>query len=253
MASCSILDFTDLGVWPDDCFDQQIFIQTMQDKLNELREYVEANLSSVVILSQATEPTQGQWEAAYTVQTGFALPIPASATLLWYDTTNSQLGGQYGTITGSATVESRTAEYVPGTILVSDVEYDATARSSSASLMGNGAFLPEITFTTDVICTLFIDFNFVMTTTNVASGVDFMLDGVKLGSQYQAVPPNGGLVENLPITNLQSVSYVLEDMPAGIHTVKPLLGVAGAPGTAPTLAWGGANNVTSFAIRAMVQ
>jgi len=245
-------DFLSLGAWPSDCFDQEVFIENLQTKLNELREFVDLNASYVILLSQTTEPTQGQWETAWIVQTGLPLPIPASAVLLWYDTTTSTFGGNYGTVTGFSTVYKRVPEYIKGTFTYINQINDAASHSSLRSLYDNGAALPSITFTTYVPTTVIMEFGFTCSAGATNAGSDFMLDNVKLGTQYSSVLPNGGILENFAAPR-QFMSFILPAVPAGAHVARPLLGVVGAPATPSTVTWGGLGATTSFSLRAVVE
>lgn len=252
MASITDYDFSELGLWPNDCFDQQVYIETLQNKLNEVSEFVTENSSQVVMLSQASEPTQGQWETAWVLQTGGSLPIPSTAVLIWYDSANAVIGGQYGTMPGFVTVSRRIGESVKGTVVYLNTQHDAVARSSTRSLFDNPTILPSISFTTYVLCSVIFELEFTCTAGATNAGADFLFDNVKLGTQYYGIQPNGGIIEAFPAAR-QLVNFTLTDVLPGAHVAKPLLGVAGAPATPVAVGWGGVGNVLSFTVRVVVQ
>lgn len=246
-------DFNQLGNWPEDCIDQQDFISQLQTKLNELKDYALQNTADVVVLSQAIEPTQSQWEYAYVTQTGKSLPIPATAVLLWYNTSTSEIAGEFGTITGFPTVEARFYRYNTGLVLVDDFSYDNTARSSTRSLFDNQSVLPtEITFSIPVPCLVILMFSATITANGSGAGVDFMLNETKIGTEYYAVQPNGGIHENLASARFH-IAVPVDNLPAGTYTARALLGNVGAPASPAALGWGGANNVTIFGVQAVAK
>lgn len=86
-----------LGAYPPTAPEQQTWFTEWSAIIGELQTEINANVNQVVYLSQATLPSQGEWEAAYISQVGGTLPIPPSVTCLWYDTTISAINGSYGT------------------------------------------------------------------------------------------------------------------------------------------------------------
>src|SRR5215213_6227149 len=103
----SIDFFTQLSQFPQDELSRLIWFEQMKVLLNNLDTQVNASMIDTVTLSQASLPSQANWETAYTSQTGKALPIPPTARLLWWDTTNNRFGGVFGTLNNDDTVYAR--------------------------------------------------------------------------------------------------------------------------------------------------
>ena len=246
-------NFNSLGSWPADCIDQQDYMTQLQTQLNAFKNYMLDNSADVVVVSQPTTPSQSQWEFAYVNQTGKSLPIPSAAVLLWYNTSTSELAGQFGTVTGFTQVEPRFYKYNSGLTLVDDFTYNNVAQSSTRSLFDNQSFLPaEITFSIPVTCLVLLHFSTTITANGSGAGVDFMLNEIKVGTSYYQVQPNGGIHENLASARFH-ITVPVDDLPAGTYTVRPLLGNVGAPASPAALGWGGANNVTLFGVQALAK
>lgn len=230
-----------LGNWPNDCNNQRAYLQNLETNLQNLELYLTENTAQVVLLSQTTEPTQEQWEDAYTDQTGNALPIPATTQLLWFNTAQDTFGGVFGTIPGSVTVYRREHLYPKNSI----VHYSMSALATSvtgvtSSLYENFSNLPSITFTNYVPCRVVMEFSI---TTQITAGtgtwgVDFLFDGIKVGSQYHSILANSGL-QNLDYSGNLTTAIMLNDILPGTHLVRPMWGVTNSPASPPTLAIGG--------------
>jgi uncharacterized coiled-coil protein SlyX len=102
-----------LGDYPTDPADQAQYVSDLNAIITNLNVAIDQNANKVVYLSQASEPTQNEWETAYTVQTGGSLPIPPSATLLWNDTTSNNVNGTYGTTPFTTDVVQRSQRIEP--------------------------------------------------------------------------------------------------------------------------------------------
>lgn len=245
-------DFNTLGLWPDDCNKQGSFMLALQTKLNSLVSVAQAASADTVLLSQTTEPTQGQWETAYAAQTGKSIPIPPSAQLIWFNPTTSEIAGVYGTFTGTSTVYKRGMRYGSGIIHAMATAYDNVARSSNRTLQENSALLPSVTITTYVTTTLNLEFSVSITSGGANAGIDFLLNSTKVGTQYSAVAPYDGIISTLGVGRW-TCKYVITDLPAGTYVIRPLFGVVGSVYSGTTIAWGGASNVTRLTAEAVVQ
>lgn len=246
------IDFTTLGQWPDDCSRQQAFMSNLQSKLNTMVAAANATAADSVILSQTAEPTQGQWETAYTAQTGKAIPIPPSAQLIWFNPTTSEIAGVYGTFTGTTTIYKRGMRYGSGIIHTNALVLDQVARSSNRTLQENSSLLPSVTITTYVQTILKMEFGVSITSGGANAGIDFLLNSVKVGTQYSLIPPYDGILSGLG-TGRWTCKYIIDPLPAGTYTIRPLFGVIGSVYSGTNIAWGAANNVTRFYVEAIVK
>lgn len=244
-------DFTSLGQWPDDCLRQQLFMLNLQSKLNSLVASAGANGVYTVLLSQTGEPTQGQWETAYTSQTGKSLPIIPSAQLIWFNPTTNEIAGVYGTFTGSTTVYKRSMRYGSGIIHAQASAYDNTARSSNRTLAENYSLLPSISLTTYVTTMLKLEFSVSITSGGANAGIDFLVNLTKIGTQYQSIAPYDGIISGLAVGRY-TLKYIIPSLNAGTYTLRPMFGVVGSVYTGTNIGWGGANNVTRFTAEAVI-
>lgn len=245
-------DFSTLGQWPDDCSRQQIFMLNLQNKLNVMVNAVNAASADTVLLSQTGEPTQGQWETAYTAQTGKAVPIPPSAQLIWFNPTTNEIAGVYGTFTGTTTVYKRGMRYGSGIIHATASALDNTSHTSNRTLQENSAVLPSITITTYVQTILNLEFGVSITSGGANAGIDFLLNSVKVGTQYSLIAPYDGIISGLGIGRY-TCKYLIDPLPAGTYTIRPLFGVVGSVYSGTNIIWGGANNVTRLYAEAIVK
>lgn len=245
-------DFTTLGLWPDDCNRQQAYMVNLQNKLNSLVDVAKAGAADSVLLSQTTEPSQGQWETAYTAQTGKAIPISPSAQLIWFNPTTSEIAGLYGTFTGTSTVYKRSMRYGSGIIHAMGVANDIVSHTSNRTLQENAAVLPSLSFTTYVVTTLNLEFSVSITSGGANAGIDFQLNNTKVGTQYSLVPFYDGLVSTLGVGRW-TCKYTITDLPPGIYTLRPMFGVVGSVYSGTNIVWGGGNNVTRLSYEAVVK
>ncbi len=227
-------------------------MQNVQNKLNGLVDDAQALAADTVLLSQTGEPTQGQWETAYTAQTGKAVPIPPSAQLIWFNPTTLEIAGVYGTFTGTSTVYKRGMRYGTGIIHALETAYDAVSHTSNRTLQENAAVLPTVSITTYVTTSLKLSFSVSITSGGANAGIDFLLNTTKVGTQYSAVPPYDGIVSILAVGRW-TCQYIITGLPAGTYTIRPLFGVVGSVYSGTNIIWGGANNVTRLTAEAIVE
>ena len=108
-----------MATLPRNYTDQVSFYATMAAQLNSL-----TSISQPVFLNQATEPTQKQWEDAWTAM-GNTLPIDIRSELYWYDGT--RLRGMYGTIDDWVRREISTiAHYIKPSLLTGAIQHGAS-------------------------------------------------------------------------------------------------------------------------------
>lgn len=245
------VNFSSLGQWPNDCVQQQLYMSRLQTKLNALITSANGSIADTVLLTQTAEPNQAQWQTAYTTQTGRSLPIPPSAQLIWVNSLTSEIAGVYGTFTGTTTVQKRTMRYGSGIVHALATAYDVTARSSNRTLSENSALLPTVTITTYVQTVLKLEFS-VSVTSGTVGAIDFLLNSVKVGTQYGLIAPYDGIVSGVPVGRT-TCQYTIDNLPAGTYVIRPLFGAFGSTYSGTTIAWGGANNVTRLSAEAIVK
>lgn len=244
-----------LGQWPRNYVDQQQYLNKLLLEFNNFYASVLSNINSDVTLSQIVEPTQNEWEAAWTSQTGLLPPIPPSATLLWYDTSNNTFGGMYGTVEGNATVYRREHIYPRGSTIYLNQNYLNSSISTSTSLYSNNANLPVLTFSLPCTCHLYIysAMNVTLSAGTGSWGIDYLVNGVKMGTQVYGAAADYGIV-NTATAGFLACPAVWPNLPAGNYTVQMMFGYVGSPGTPPTLALGaaGVNDGRYMIVRAIV-
>lgn len=245
-------DFSALGQWPDDCSRQQLFMLNLQNKLNTMVSSVNSASADVVVLSQTGEPTQGQWETAYTTQTGKSIPVPPSAQLIWFNPTTNEIAGVYGTFTGTSTIYKRGMRYGSGIVHAVASANDINSRTSNRTLQENYSLLPSVTITTYVQCILNLEFSVSITSGGANAGIDFLLNTTKVGTQYSLVPPYDGIVTGLGVGRY-TCKYTIDALPAGTYLIRPLFGVIGSVYSGTNIVWGGGSNVTRLYAEAIVK
>jgi hypothetical protein len=77
--------------WPDSSIDQQVFLQSLEDRLIKLR-----NAVKPIVVHKFIEPSQDDWEQAWSTASGYYPPIPPGVKLLWYDLSSGTMR-QYAT------------------------------------------------------------------------------------------------------------------------------------------------------------
>lgn len=236
----SIVDFNSLlTTWNPDCLSQVEFIERLKAALIDTRYYIDNNISNTVQLNQSSEPTQAQWEQAWVSQTGKALPISPSATLLWFDTNNNTFGGQYGTTIGHSTVYRREPIYPKGATIFYDSDFLTSSQTITADITATRALMPTLEFTINQSFDLHLSFTLAVTFSGTGQyGLDFELNGEKIGTTYFGIPANYGIVNGSTTQTITAHAFV-PNLPAGNYEIQALFGVVGTPATAPTLTIGG--------------
>lgn len=239
-------NFMSIGLWPSDPLEQQLIMQQLKLALRSKTDSLFETAAYRVILQQTTAPTQGQWEAAWTAQTGLATPILPSATLLWIDTNYNVVGGIYGTTPLSTTVIRRESRYpIGGTSYYNAVTMTSAVAASTAAINTNNSLHPSLTFTlpvdSDVILTYALYVN--LSSGTGTWGADFLLTRpvggtIKVGTQYQGVNTTQGIV-NAAASGVLTATQYIPNLAAGTYTVQALMGVTGAPASPPSIAYGG--------------
>lgn len=232
-----------LPPWPgQDPAGQVFWINRLKELLTNLDDRIETALVSTVILEQAAQPVQGDWETAYTTQTGLALPIPANAVLQWWDTTNDRFGGIYGTLAGGdGTVYARDNRYSPGQVVAFDAAYMNDSVSVTTGISAIVSTQPMVTLELVVPARIRMAYS-LMTDLTASSGnwgIDFTLNGTKVGGEYYSIAANRGLTErnNDGVLRAEAETPVLA---AGTYEIQALFGVTS--GT-PTVGIGGNNGI----------
>lgn len=238
-------EFLELPIWPENYPDQVMYMELFKTLLQNTTNSSFANNSVVVQVNKATTaPTQAEFEAAW-VAKGYSLPIPPSATLIWWNSASSIVGGSFGTtITSGGTVYSRDTVYPPGaTSYYGVASLSSVVSASTASIGANNTLHPVLTnFTTPKTADLFMSYELVV---NVASGAgnygaDFLLDGAKIGTALYALPSNIGIYNSGNSNNgFYYATARYPNVPAGVHTVQAIFGVVGSPASPPALTYGG--------------
>lgn len=239
-----------LGSWPYDYNRQVDYFNRLKMLLTQANQYVIDTAGEIVLLSQATEPNQAQWEAAWTAQTGLSLPIPASAQLHWWNTSVNQFGGLYGTIEGSLTVYRRDHLYPRGGTIVMATDYKTDAISLAYSIGTNLTSYPKVTVVLPVVCNLIMEFELYVQLSSGSGqwGADFLVNGLKVGTQYLGLATNLG-IQNHSASGLLKIEHTLYNVPAGSYTIQSEFGVTASPASPPTLAIGGLSGAGSYGAR----
>lgn len=232
-----------LPPWPGHDPASQIFwINQLKTLLTNLDDKIEAALVYSVLLEQATQPTQGDWETAYTTQTGLALPIPASTILQWWNTANDRFGGLYGTLAGGdGTVYARDNRYSPGQVIAFAAAYKNDAVNVTTGISAIVSTQPTVTLELVVPARIRMAYSLMtdLTASSGTWGADFTINGVKVGGQYYSIAANRGLIErnNDGVVRAEAETPLLA---AGTYVIQALFGVTS--GT-PTVAIGGNNGI----------
>ncbi len=242
-------EFLQLPVFPNNYIDQIIFFEMLKTAAQNATNFALANNSGVAQVSSASEPNQAQWEAAW-VAKGYALPIPPSAILIWWNSTSNIVGGQYGTTpTSAGTVYSRDTRNPRGGTNFYDVVELSAAVASTVSIGVANTNHPSLTFTLEVLSDLILTYalSVDITVGTGEFGGDFLLDGIKVGTNLHALPANIG-ISNAAFGGPLYVEARVPNVAPGSHTVQAIMGVIKSPITPPTLAYGG---LTAYGIRTL--
>lgn len=229
--------------WPGhDPAGQVFWINRLKELLTNLDDRIEEALVYSVLLEQATIPTQGDWETAYTTQTGLSLPIPPNTILQWWDTTNDRFGGLYGTLSHTdGTVYARDNRYGPGQVIAYGSDYKNDSVSVTTGISAIVSTQPSVTLILPAPARVHMVFT-LMTDLTASSGnwgADFTINGTKVGTQYYSVASNRGLAERNSDGLLRAEAQT-PVLAAGTYVIQALFGVTS--GT-PTVGIGGNNGV----------
>jgi hypothetical protein len=239
-------DLSDLiGLWPEGCADQETYLNQMISILNTKWIEVQNGSSRVLTISQATEPTQAQWESQWVIQTGYALPIPSSAVLVWYNNYTAKIGGIYGTAAGFSTVFRREHQSPIGSTIYFNRASLISAQSITTNLVATAAIMPSLTFTITQKAHFLLEFILGVGTT-VACGADFLVNGVKIGTTNGGAAPDNGIVQ-CSVNSILRASYSMLNMLPGTYTIQALCGLNGS--TTGTITVGGA---TALGARSLI-
>lgn len=251
----SNVDFTAmLGSWPQ-TYDRQLeFFQRMKTLLQRVNTFVLDNTGNSVVIEQASEPVQLDWETAWTTQTGLSLPIPASAQLFWWDTATDRLGGVYGTVEGNPTVYRREHQYPHGSTIVTKTDYKTNAVTLTYAIGTNFSDHPSVSFSLPVAADIIMEYSlFVQLNSGSGQwGADFYINGIKAGTQYLGIATNQGIV-NAMTSGILRAHFVLSDAPPGNYTIQSAFGVTASPASPPTLKIGGILGIPDqFGVRSLI-
>ena len=233
-----------LPSWSGDCAEQTLFIDALKQQLQSALIASETHQVTPVFLSQATEPSQAQWETAYPAQTGRSLPILPSTQLLWWNSTTNSFGGLYGTTPLNNTVYSRAPRYTKGTHIFQESKVPSGATISASTPIGVNAFSETISVSLNQRFNLELIHNVFLNVTVAGTiGGDFLINGIKAGTSYFGVQNNRSLFESQQ-SQLYATRIFLENMPAGAYTFQNIFGYTGSPVTAPAATKAGIGQFT---------
>jgi hypothetical protein len=233
-------EFLELPIFSANYNDQVVFIEQFKTMLQNMNDEVRGNISRSVIVDSATTPNQSQWEAAW-IAAGYALPIPPSAILTWWDTAANAVGGSFGTTpTSAGTVYSRDTLYPPGGTCYIGHENLSAAVSTNVSIGVTNTNHPYKDFVLPRRSDIFVAYELYTTLSSGTGswGGDFLLDGVKVGTAYYGLPTNVGISQISQSGSLR-VKARIPDVPAGSHRIQAIMGVILSPVSPPTIAYGG--------------
>lgn len=227
--------FSRLPNWRNNSADDESFIQQLKVLLNQMDASVNASIVDVVLLEQASLPSQADWETAYTSQTGKSLPIPPIARLQWWDTTNSRFGGEFGTVLNDTTVYPRITRNSPGSIHIAETAQIASTTSISPieDLDYSASYNPTLDVTISVPCYLELMYllSYILSSGSGSVGIDFAINGVRVGPLYYNLPVDRGVYE---LTDTGQICAVVRTptLQPGTYSILPLFG--NTNGTSPT-------------------
>lgn len=247
-------NFAQLGVFPSAYAEQREWFDRLITELNKVTSYIEQNTSDVVVLEQATLPTQMQWEAAWTAQTGKPTPISQNATLFWWDTSINDFGGIFGVMRGDNTVRPHQARFPQNANVLLLTSETLLSAGGQFYIGDNIDIVPDITFTSPIPLTLELYYEMGVTYSAGTDpvGIDFLFDGIKVGtSQYGLAQDTG--ITNRATTGVLRCRAFLPNVPAGTHTVRLMYGATGSPVTLPTVAINAAGASHQMIVRGLSQ
>jgi len=229
-----------MGEWPaHDFADQREFFVRLRGLLEQ--QYTQSRDRSFyqVSLSQATEPTQNEWEVAWLDQTELGLPISPSGVLIWVDSATGDVAGLYGVVDGSAVPQLFDSVYPKNGVILVESAYTETLVSSTYEIGANTSDFPVITFSNTQRVKLEVYGRMYVSLSSGSGnwGMDFLLDGAKVGTTEYGLPADQGLFTNNIDGHLHGRAIVTIE--PGDHTIQMIMGAVGSPGSPPTLDHGG--------------
>jgi hypothetical protein len=245
-----MVNFLDLiGEFPANQAAQQSYFDQLVAALNERYTELESNESKVVYVSQTVVPSQARWESEYQLQTNRPLPISPSAILIWYDSSQSTLGGIYGTVSGLSTVVRREHFAPLGAIILQDRNSRADAFSITTGIAANSSRMPVLTFTTRAKITLEINFEMYVSVAAAEQwGIDLLLNGIKLGTQDYGCPPDYGIL-NRSGSGFARLTHIIPGLLPGTYILQSMFGLTGT--STGTLTIGGTSGATGWGARTL--
>lgn len=247
-------NFMNIGQWPADPLEQQLLINQLKLALTSHTDSLYALANYTVIIEQSTEPVQVDWETEWAAQTNRALPILPSATLLWINTNIDDVGGIYGTTPlDTTTVIRRESRYPVGGTKNHSAYLSAAVSSVNTAINVNNSNHPSVTFTQYVVADMILTYElYVHLVSGTGTwGADFLINGEKAGTKYQGINTAAGIINNAA-SGLLKVSLYLPNMPIGEYTVQAIMGVTGAPASAPVLSYGGiGSGASQYGVRTL--
>ena len=231
-------DFNELGQWPVNPIDQQRYIDRMKTLMTQAVSYFDSEAARSITLEQIFPPSQSEWESAWLLQSGQALPIASNARLLWWKTDTLEFGGEFGTVKGDETVYRRESLYPVGAIVLMAQNYLPILEDTMDWQIGNPnsySLLPALSYTLPTACDVevILKVEAVLASGTGAWGIDFLSDGVKIGTSELGIASNFG-ISGADGTGEVVVYHILTNIPAGAHTLQMIAGYFGAPATPPT-------------------
>lgn len=220
-----------LGIWPNDCGRQQLYIENLKQYLRQVESGVQNNFAYSIFVPQSVEPSQADWELAWIEQTGLPLPISSSANLYWLSEDGTTGLGIYGTAESSSVVTNRVSN---SDILLHSKFASVTTGivTNFAGLIGSEFLYPAETFflpTKSNIIMEVMTFGYVYIGAAGPFALDFLLDGERVGVQYYDMAVGEGfsrMFENSAINTPGSIGAIalVPDVEAGEHTFAVTIG-----------------------------
>jgi len=231
-----------MGEWPaHDYADQRDFMMRLRSLLEE--QYIQMRDRSFyqVSLTQASEPTTGEWETAWLAQTELSLPISPSGVLVWVDSASGDVAGLYGVVDVNSEPQSLDAVYPKNGITLVEAAYTETLVTSTYEIGDNTSDFPSITFTIaqrvklEIYGRMYVE----LSAGSGEWGMDFLVNGAKIGTTEYGLPADQGLFYNNVDGHLHGRALVT--LEPGTYTVQMIFGAVGSPVSPPTLVHGGTN------------
>ncbi|KKK71053.1 hypothetical protein LCGC14_2917810 [marine sediment metagenome] len=234
----------DMGPWPTDPAKQVLFMGQLTNRLVQMDTYLRGKTADIILLEQAGEPTQEEWEIAWLTQADKPLPISKGAVFYWWDTVSNSLAGCYGILLDAIDVIRKDPKYVRSGIVIKDETSLSTAVSTSDPI---GTVLenhPLIAFTNNQIIQLELVYELWVQLDSGTGlwGADFLLDGVKQGTAIHSVSADQGIFSTA-VSGLVRAFMTVANVEPGTHIVQAMLGIVGTDGNPPTIEYGGIENV----------